>query len=120
MPYTLNHLSSLNAPSFFQLYQPIQRAMIAMPPLEAQEHRPLKMTFKDQLKALIFFPLEDLSGIDRFIIDSNGLLPRLLVKTNAQQLRINGISQMPDTLHALSERIKIRFFHCSVTRLVHC
>ncbi|MHA1446241.1 MAG: FtsX-like permease family protein [Candidatus Heimdallarchaeaceae archaeon] len=59
----------------------------------------------------IFFPLEDLSGIDRFIIDSNGLLPRLLVKTNAQQLRINGISQMPDTLHALSERIKIRFFH---------
>ena len=33
--------------------------MIAMPPLEAQGHRPLKMTFEDQLKALIFFHLEE-------------------------------------------------------------
>ena len=59
----------------------------------------------------IFFPLEDLTGIDRFIIDSNGLLPRLLVKVDAQQLRSGGIGQMPDNLHALSERIQIRFFH---------
>jgi hypothetical protein len=33
--------------------------MIAMPPLEAQGHRPLKMIFEDQLKALIFFHLEE-------------------------------------------------------------
>jgi hypothetical protein len=33
--------------------------MIAMPPLEARGHRPLKMTFEDQLKALIFFHLEE-------------------------------------------------------------
>jgi ABC-type lipoprotein release transport system permease subunit len=59
----------------------------------------------------IFFPLEDLTGIDRFIIDSNGLLPRLLVKVDAQQLRTGGIGQMPDNLQALSERIQIRFFH---------
>jgi len=59
MPYTLNHLSSLNAPAFCQLYKPIQRAMIGMPPLEARGHRPLKMTFEDQLKALIFFHLEE-------------------------------------------------------------
>jgi hypothetical protein len=30
-----------------------------MPPLEARGHRPLKMTFEDQLKALIFFHLEE-------------------------------------------------------------
>ena len=59
MPYILNHLSSANAPSFCQVYRPIQKAMIAMPPLEARGHRPLKMTFEDQLKALIFFHLEE-------------------------------------------------------------
>ena len=30
-----------------------------MPPLEAQGHRPLKMTFDDQLKALVYFHLEE-------------------------------------------------------------
>ena len=30
-----------------------------MPPLEARGHRPLKMTFDDQLKALVFFHLEE-------------------------------------------------------------
>jgi hypothetical protein len=59
MPYILNHLNSANAPSFYQLYRPIQKAMIAMPVLEARGHRPLKMTFEDQLKALIFFHLEE-------------------------------------------------------------
>lgn len=33
--------------------------MIGMPPLEAQGNRHLKMTFEDQLKALIFFHLEE-------------------------------------------------------------
>jgi len=59
MPYALKQLNSANAPSFWQLYQPIQKAMIGMPPLEARGHRPLKMTFEDQLKALIFFHLEE-------------------------------------------------------------
>ena len=59
MPHILNHLSFANAPSFYQLYQPIQKAMIPMPPLEARGHRPLKMNFEDQLKALIFFHLEE-------------------------------------------------------------
>ena len=59
MPYTLNRLKKAKIPSFYQLYQPIQKAMIAMPPLEARGHRPLKMTFDDQLKSLIFFHLEE-------------------------------------------------------------
>jgi len=59
----------------------------------------------------IFFPMEDMTEVDRFIMDSNGILPRLLVKTDAQQLRSNGIEGMPDNLLALKERIEIRFYH---------
>jgi hypothetical protein len=59
MPYTIDTLKKANAPSFNQLFVPIDRAKIGMPPLEARGHRPLKMTFDDQLKALIFFHLEE-------------------------------------------------------------
>jgi len=45
--------------TFNQLYRPIERATIGMPLLEARGYRPLKMTFEDQLKALIFFHLEE-------------------------------------------------------------
>lgn len=59
MPYTLSRQSNAVAPSFNQLYRPIESAMIGMPPLQARGHRPLKMTFDDQLKALVFFHLEE-------------------------------------------------------------
>jgi len=59
MPYTIGHRTKINAPSFVQLYQPIKKASIGMPPLEAQGNRPLKMTFDDHLKSLIFFHLEE-------------------------------------------------------------
>jgi hypothetical protein len=59
MPYTIDTLKKANTPSFNQLLVPIDRAKITMPPLEARENRHLKMTFDDQLKALIFFHLEE-------------------------------------------------------------
>jgi hypothetical protein len=59
MPYTIDRRSKADVPSFEQLYRPIRRAMIGMLPLVAQGHRPLKMTFDDQLKALVFFHLEE-------------------------------------------------------------
>ncbi len=59
MPYTLNQPKKENAPSFEQLYLAVEKAKIGMPPLEARGYRPLKMTFDDQLKALIFFHLEE-------------------------------------------------------------
>ena len=61
MPYSLDHRNIANALSFRQLYLylPIYRAMLGMPPLESRGDRPLKMTFEDQLKALIFFHLEE-------------------------------------------------------------
>ncbi len=54
MPYTVGHRTKIKAPSFVQLYQPIKKASIGMPPLEAQGNRPLKKTFEDHLKSLIF------------------------------------------------------------------
>jgi hypothetical protein len=59
MPYTVGNRTKINAPSFVQLYQPIKKASIGMPSLEAQGNRPLKMTFEDHLKSLIFFHLEE-------------------------------------------------------------
>ena len=59
MPYTFDRQAKTNAPSFDQLYRPVQNALVGMPPLEARGRRPLKMTFDDQLKALIYFHLEE-------------------------------------------------------------
>jgi len=59
MSYTLGRQNKADAPSFRQLYLPLYRAMLGMPPLESRGDRPLKMTFEDQLKALIFFHLEE-------------------------------------------------------------
>jgi hypothetical protein len=59
MPYAIDKLNKANAPSFNQLFVPIDKAKIGVTPLEARGHRPLKMTFDDQLKALVFFHLEE-------------------------------------------------------------
>jgi hypothetical protein len=47
------------APCFSQLCKPIKTAMNGIPHLTSKGHRPLQMTFEDQLKALIFFHLEE-------------------------------------------------------------
>ena len=59
MPYALGHLRKTKLASFRKLYLPIDKAKIGMPPLEARGYKPLKMTFDDQLKALVFFHLEE-------------------------------------------------------------
>jgi len=59
MPYTIDPRNNADPTSFNQLCQPIESAVIGMPPLKARGFRPLKMTAEDQLKALIFFHLEE-------------------------------------------------------------
>jgi len=59
MPYKLSRKDNAIAPSFKQLYSPLSGAMTEIPPLESRGNRPLQMTFEDQLKALIFFHLEE-------------------------------------------------------------
>jgi hypothetical protein len=60
MPRSLNpyhkHSPSI---SFYDLYQPIWDILPNAPILESRGDRPLKMSFEDQLKALIFFHLEE-------------------------------------------------------------
>jgi len=46
-------------PSFQELWQPVAYFLEDMPPLQSRGHRPLKMTFEQQLKSLILFHLEE-------------------------------------------------------------
>ncbi len=110
MPYILNHLSSANAPSFCQLYRPIQKAMIAMPPLEARGHRPLKMTFDDQLKALIFFHLEEHASAQHLlqVLEEDGfarkhIAPEEGIKKSsfAEAVNSRGLEQLAYVYHNL-------------------
>ena len=44
---------------FEQFFNPAIKKMENMPPLESRGNRPLKMTFENQLKALVYFHLEE-------------------------------------------------------------
>lgn len=48
-----------NATSYFELCKPLKKILPCAPPLISGGDRPLKMTFEDQLNALIFFHLEE-------------------------------------------------------------
>ena len=48
-----------NAPSFHELWQPVEDVFVGMPPLEARGNKPLHMNFEHQLKALVFYYLEE-------------------------------------------------------------
>ena len=45
--------------SFFQFFQPVGSVAPEIPVLESRGDRPLKMTFEDQLRILVFFHLEE-------------------------------------------------------------
>jgi len=62
-----DRLNKVSAPSFGKISLPIDNAMINMPPLEARGNRPLKMTFEDQLKMLIFFHLEEFTSAQELL-----------------------------------------------------
>ena len=49
----------LRPQSFNKLYQPVVNMRHRIPALESRGDRPLKMSFEDQLKALIFYHLEE-------------------------------------------------------------
>ena len=54
-PYQKKH----HSPSFWQLFQPLKKILPETPALQSRGDRPLQMNFEDQLKALIFFHLEE-------------------------------------------------------------
>lgn len=59
MPKTFDPFNKKNALSFDKLFAPATAAMINTPSLKSGGNRPLKMTFEDQLKALVFYHLEE-------------------------------------------------------------
>ncbi len=60
MPEIINPKDkNLPAPSFNELCHPFQEIIDCAPPLESQSGRPLALTFEDQLRALIFYHLEE-------------------------------------------------------------
>jgi hypothetical protein len=48
-----------NLKTFKKFWHPIKQVMSNVPPLVSKGDRPLQMTFEDQLKALVFFHLEE-------------------------------------------------------------
>ena len=54
-PYQKKH----HSPSFWQLFQPLKKILPETPALQSRGDRPLQMNFEDQLKALIFYHLEE-------------------------------------------------------------
>lgn len=48
-----------NAQSFIQYLLPLQKILLTTPVLNSRGYRPLKMTFEDQLNALLFYHLQE-------------------------------------------------------------
>ena len=60
MPYHVDPLlKKQSTPSFLQLWKPAKVLSLNGPPLESQGDRPLQMNFEQQLKALVYFHLEE-------------------------------------------------------------
>ncbi|OOP55875.1 MAG: hypothetical protein AYP45_12175 [Candidatus Brocadia carolinensis] len=60
MPRTFHpHDKRQSAPSFHELWQPVESVSIDMPPLEARGNRPLQLNFEHQLKSFVFYHLEE-------------------------------------------------------------
>jgi len=59
MPFDLSLKKKYVARSFKKLTKPLSSILSMIPQLESRGNRPLKMTFEDQLNALVFFHLEE-------------------------------------------------------------
>lgn len=62
MPLPFGPYRKLPSPSFHKLYHPAEKILVKTPVLQSKGDRPLKMSFEDQLKALIFYHLEEHSS----------------------------------------------------------
>ena len=62
MPRTFTSRKHRQSPSFKKLYKPAARIVPTAPLLKSRGDRPLQMEFEDQLKALIFYHLEEHSS----------------------------------------------------------
>jgi len=103
MPRTLRNSKKLDRSSFGKLYLPIDKAKCGMPPLVSRGNRPLKMTFDDQLKALIFFHLEEHTSAQNLLqvleeddFARNAIAPEEGIKKSsfAEAINTRGLEQL--------------------------
>jgi len=60
MPHFFHYApNKYNAQSFQKLWHPLAKIRFHVPLLESRGDRPLQMNFEEQLKALVFFHLEE-------------------------------------------------------------
>jgi hypothetical protein len=67
MPRTLKPKDKYRAPSFKKLWNPLPNILLNAPPLTSRGNRPLQMDFERQLKALVFFHLEEHTSASHLI-----------------------------------------------------
>ena len=111
MPYSVKPQKRKNhSPSFYQLTLPLQKILNSITPLVSKGNKRLKMSFQDQLNALIFFHLEEhhsgrhlLQALkeDNFAI--NHIAPEKGIEKSSFFEAINnrGIEQLMEVFHAL-------------------
>ena len=103
MPDIPGSLKKLDRTSFDKFYLPIDKAKYGMPQLVSRGNRPLKMTFDDQLRALIFFHLEEHTSAQHLLqvleedgFASNNIAPVQGIKKSsfAEAINNRGLEQL--------------------------
>ena len=103
----------LRSDSFFQFYQPVGDIIPAIPILKSRGDRPLKMTFEDELKMLIFFHLEEhvsarhmLQVIEQDDFARENIAPKGGIKKSSFSEAINerGLEQLQIVFEKLSHK----------------
>lgn len=59
MPHTFDPFQKRNKLEFYSFFQPAIEAMSQMPALNARGNRPLQMSYEEQLRAFVYFHLEE-------------------------------------------------------------
>ena len=103
----------LRSDSFFQFYQPVGDVVPEIPVLKSRGDRPLKMTFEDELKMLIFFHLEEhvsarhmLQVIEQDDFARENIAPKEGIKKSSFSEAINerGLEQFQIVFEKLSRK----------------
>lgn len=98
MLHSINLCQNKSPTSFSQLFLPIGNAMIGMTPMSAGGNRLLQMTFEDQLKAVVFFHLEEHTSAQHLlqVLEDDDFAPEGGIKKSsfAEVIKTRGLEQL--------------------------
>lgn len=114
MPQSIEpYQKKLRSDSFIQFLQPVDDIVSQVPALKSRGDRPLKMTFEDQLKMLVFFHLEEhvsarhmLQTIEQDDFARENIAPEDGIKKSSFSEAINtrGLEQLQTVFQKLSQK----------------